>query len=41
VLADGRVAWLFELNQQDLLFALFGGPAVIPLSQGRGLDRCA
>tara|TARA_B100000029_G_scaffold510844_1_gene603352 strand:- start:1572 stop:1730 length:159 start_codon:yes stop_codon:yes gene_type:complete len=33
-------AWLFELNQQDLLFALFGGPPVVPVSQGGGLGRC-
>lgn len=34
VLSDGRVACLFELNKQDLLFTVFDGPPLVPPSQG-------
>ena len=33
VLSDGRVACLFELNKQDLLFTVFDGPPLVPPSQ--------
>ena len=39
VLADGRVACLFERNKQDLLFTLFDGPLGTLPSQDEGLDR--
>ena len=39
VLSDGRVACLFELNKQDLLFTVFDGPPMSLPSQGQALDR--
>ena len=39
VFSAGRVASLFELNKQDLLFTVFDGPPLGSPSQSQGLDR--